>query len=197
MRILSLALALLPIAGLAEIREWRIDTSHSAAHFSVRHMMVSNVRGQLGNITGTVKYDPADPVTAVVNARIEASTIDTRQAKRDAHLRNPDFLDVEKFPAITFQSKRVEAVQPGSLKIIGDLTIRDVTREVTLLVDGPSAPLAAGRGGMRSGATATTTISRKNFGITWNRAMETGGAVVGDEVKITVDIEFVEDKPTS
>ena len=114
MRPFRLLFVLLPVTGLAQIRDWRIDSAHSGAHFSVRHMMVSNVRGQLGKITGTIKYDPADARTATVEARIDVAGIDTREPKRDAHLRSPDFFDVEKFPAITFRSKRVEPGASGA-----------------------------------------------------------------------------------
>jgi polyisoprenoid-binding protein YceI len=196
MQKLALFVALLPIAAAAQVREWRIDPAHSAANFSVRHMMVTNVRGQLGKIKGTAKFDPADPRTGSVEGMIDAAGIDTREPKRDAHLRSPDFLDTQKYPTITFKSKRVEVVRPGALKVVGDLTIRDVTKEVSLNVEGPAPPVA-GRGGARSGLTATTTISRKDFGITWNRLIEAGGVTVGDEVNITIDLELIESKPTS
>jgi polyisoprenoid-binding protein YceI len=195
MRPFRLLLLLLPAAGLAQIREWRIDSAHSGAHFSVRHMMVSYVRGQLGKINGAIKYDPADARTATVEARIDVAGIDTREPKRDAHLRSPDFFDVEKFPAITFRSKRVEPASAGGWRVIGDLTIRDVTREVTLQVDGPTPPIKDPRVGLRAGATATTSINRKDFGITWNRVIEAGGVSVADTVNVTIDLEFVEAKP--
>lgn len=189
-------LLLFPLAVSGQTRQWRIDGAHSGAHFSVRHMMVSNVRGQLGKINGTIQYDPADPRTATVEARIDVAGIDTREPKRDAHLRGPDFFEVEKFPVITFRSKRVEPAGAGSLRVIGDLTIRDVTKEVTLQVEGPSPPIKDARAGaLRAGATASTSINRKDFGITWNRVIEAGGVSVADTVNITIDLEFVEAKP--
>jgi polyisoprenoid-binding protein YceI len=184
-------LALLALPAFAELQEWRLDSSHSAAHFSVRHMMISNVRGQLGKVTGTVKYDPADPKTASVEATVDPAGIDTRNEKRDAHLKSPDFLDVAKFPTITFKSTKVEPAGDGKLRVTGDLTMHGVTKPVTLMVEGPTGPMKDARGS-RIGATATTTISRKDFGITWNRAIETGGVVVSDEVAITIDAELTQ-----
>jgi polyisoprenoid-binding protein YceI len=154
-------------------------------------MMVSIVRGNLGRVSGTLRYDPADARTASVEATIEAAGIDTRNEKRDTHLRSGDFLDVAQFPQITFKSTKVEPAGQGKLRVTGDLTIRGTTRPVTLMVDGPTPPLRDARGS-RIGASATTAIHRKDFGITWNRAMETGGVVVADEVAITIDAEFTQ-----
>jgi polyisoprenoid-binding protein YceI len=170
---------------------WQVDTAHSGAHFSVRHMMVSNVRGEFGGLRGTVEYDPAAPEKAQVDVTIDAATLDTRQAKRDAHLKNPDFFDVARYPTIAFRSKRVERAGEGKLHVIGDLTLHGVTREVVLQVDGPSPEIKDQRGNLRMGASATTRLNRKDFGMTWNRAMDAGGVVVGDEVQITLDIELV------
>lgn len=180
----------LAAAGLqAEPTNWKIDTSHSAAQFSVKHMMVSTVRGGFETLTGTVVYDQANPGATKVEATVDVSTVDTRNAKRDGHLKSADFFDVEKFPQMTFKSKSVRAVSPGKMKLIGDLTIKGTTKEVTFDVEGPSAPVNTGRG-MKMGAVATTVISRKDFGITWNRAVEAGGVVVGDEVTLTIDIQL-------
>jgi polyisoprenoid-binding protein YceI len=173
----------------AEATNWKIDTSHSAAQFSVKHMMVSTVRGHFGTLTGTAVYDPANPQATKVEAAVDVATIDTRNVKRDAHLKSGDFFDVEKFPQMTFKSKSVRALAPGKMQLIGDLTIRGTTKEVTFEVEGPTAPVNTGRG-MKMGAVAATTINRKDFGITWNRAIETGGAVVGDEVTLTIDIQL-------
>jgi polyisoprenoid-binding protein YceI len=174
---------------MAQVTNWKIDSAHSAAHFSVRHMMVTTVRGTFGKMTGTVQFDPKDWSKTVVDATIDVTTVNTNEPKRDAHLKSPDFFDVEKFPTMTFKSKSVSAVAPGKLKMTGDLTIHGTTRTVTWDVEGPSPELNTGRG-FKSGASATTKISRKDFGMTWNRAIEAGGVAVGDEVNITVDVEL-------
>jgi polyisoprenoid-binding protein YceI len=178
-------------APLLPAATWQIDTAHSAAQFAVRHMMISTVRGEFGGIKGTVDYDPANPASARIDVTIDVSTVTTREPKRDSHLKSPDFFDVGKFPTMTFQSKRVEAAGAGKLKVIGDLTMHGVTREVVLDVEGPSAEMKDARGGSRLGASATTKISRKDFGMTWNRAVETGGVVVSDEIAVTLDVELV------
>jgi polyisoprenoid-binding protein YceI len=179
-----------PLAGAT----WQIDSSHSSAQFAVRHMMVSNVRGEFSGVRGTVESDPATPAQSKIDVTIDATTVNTREAKRDAHLKTADFLDVEKHPAMTFRSKRVEPAGPGKLKVTGDLTLRGTTREVVLDVEGPSAPVTM-RGTQRTGASATTRISRSDFGLTWNRAIEAGGVVVGDEVTITLDVELTTSAP--
>ena len=188
--ILSVALtATLP--GLAQVSDWQIDSAHTAAQFSVRHMMVSNVRGQFGKTTGSAQFDPKDPTKATIEVTVDVASIDTREPKRDAHLKSADFFDVQKFPVMTFKSKRAEASGAGRLKLVGDLTMHGVTREVTLDVEGPTPEMKDARGGGRIGAVATARISRKEFGMTWNRAIEAGGMVVGDEVAITIDVELV------
>lgn len=169
---------------------YEIDSTHSSVHFSVRHMMLSNVRGEFTKVAGTIRYDPENPASSSVEAKIDVSSINTRDAQRDTHLKSPDFLEAEKYPEITFKSRRVE-VQNGGGKVIGDLTIHGVTREVTLDVEGPTEELKDPWGFQRVGGSATTKISRKDFGMTWGPALETGGLVVGDEVKITIDIEAV------
>lgn len=169
---------------------WTIDTSHTSAHFTVRHMLVSTVPGQLGPVVGWVRYDGKDPNSIAVNVAIDVTNINTQNAGRDRHLRSDDFLLVEQHPDITFVSKRVENVQPGSFKLVGDLTIRGTTKEVVLDVDGPHGPVQ--RASNRPpvvGATATTTINRKDYGVKYNSLIEAGGAVVSDEVKITINIE--------
>jgi polyisoprenoid-binding protein YceI len=181
--------AVLP--GFAQVSGWQIDSAHTAAQFSVRHMMVSNVRGQFGKTTGGARFDPKDPAKATVEASVDVASIDTREPRRDAHLKSADFFDVQKFPAMTFRSKRVEAAGAGRLKLVGDLTMHGVTREVTLDVEGPTPEIKDARGGGRIGAVATARISRKEFGMSWNRAIEAGGVVVGDEVAITIDVELV------
>ena len=173
------------------VATYTIDPAHSSAHFKVRHMMISNVRGEFGKVAGTVRFDPAHPEASEVVAEIDASTINTREPQRDAHLRSADFLDAANYPAIRFQSKKVERVGPGNYRVTGDLTIRGVSREVVLTVDGPTPESKDPWGMTRSGAEATTTIRRKDFGLTWNQALETGGVLVGDEVEIGIDVELV------
>ena len=182
-------LATLP--GFAQVSDWQIDSAHSATQFSVRHMMVSNVRGQFGKTTGSARFDPKDPTKATLEVSVDVASIDTREPKRDAHLKGADFFDAQKFPVITFRSKRVEAAGAGRLKLVGDLTMHGVTREVTLDVEGPTPELKDAKGGGRIGAVATARISRKEFGMTWNRAIEAGGVAVSDEVAITIDVELV------
>lgn len=170
---------------------YTIDPAHSGAHFTVRHMMITNVRGGFHNVKGTVVYDPENPSNSSVHAEIDAATIDTREAQRDAHLRSADFLDVEKFPTITFRSTQVAAGGEGEWKVTGDLTIHGVTRPVTLHVEGPAAEGKDPWGNIRSGASATTKIKRSDFGLTWNTALETGGFLVGDELKIELELALV------
>lgn len=167
--------------------QWRIDGSHSAANFSVRHLMVSTVRGQLGRITGTLEYDGKDVRSIKADVSIDINGINTQNEGRDKHLRSPDFFDVPNHPNITFVSKRVEPAGDGQFKLIGDLTIRGNTKEVALDVDGPS-PIVKGPRGLVIGASATTKIKRLEYGLKYNNMVE-AGPVVGDEVTITIDIE--------
>ncbi|MHB1795040.1 MAG: YceI family protein [Acidobacteriaceae bacterium] len=169
---------------------YAIDPAHSSVHFSVRHLMVSNVRGEFTKVSGTVNFDPEKPETSTIEATIDATSISTRDPQRDGHLKSPDFLDTEKFPAIAFRSKKVEIVSGGG-KVTGDLTIHGVTREIVLDVEGPTPEIKDPWGKQRIGASATAKLSRKDFGLTWNAALETGGVMVGDEVKITLDVEVV------
>ncbi|HEY3381734.1 MAG TPA: YceI family protein [Vicinamibacterales bacterium] len=170
---------------------WQVDTPHTAAQFSVRHMMVSNVRGEFTKTTGTVQWDGKDFSTAVVDVTIDAASISTREPRRDAHLKSADFFDVEKYPTLTFKSTKIEPAGPGKLRMAGNLTIRGVTKPVVFAVEGPTPPVKDPMGVQRVGASASTTINRKDFGVSFNAALETGGVVVGDEVAITVDIELV------
>jgi len=172
---------------------WELDTAHTGVHFKVRHLMVSYVRGDFEKISGRIVYDEKDISRSSADITIEAASINTRVAKRDDHLRSPDFLDAAKYPVITFKSKRVEKAGDGRLKMTGDLTIRGVTREVVLDVQGPAPPIKDLEGKTRVGGSATTKIDRKDFGLTWNKAIESGGVVVGDEVEITIDVEVVKD----
>jgi polyisoprenoid-binding protein YceI len=169
---------------------WNIDPSHSNAQFSVRHLMISNVKGEFTRVSGKVRLDRNNPQSLFAEATIDVSTINTREPDRDNHLKSPDFFDVAKHPTITFKS--IEAINgPDGFKLTGDLTIHGVTREVTLDVEGPTPPTKDPWGFIRVGAAATTKINRKDFGLTWNQALETGGVLVGDDVKITVDVELV------
>jgi polyisoprenoid-binding protein YceI len=174
----------------AQPAQWKIDPGHSVAHFSVRHMVVANVRGQFDGPVGTATFDPKDPSTLRVEAIIDARTINTHNADRDRDLRGTQFFDVEKHPSIRFASKRVEAGGAGRLRLIGDLTMRGVTREVALDVEGPTPEVLDIWGERRIGATATTTLDRRDFGIVYSRLLEGGGAVIGNEVRITIDIEM-------
>jgi len=170
---------------------YQIDPAHSSAQFSIRHMMISNVRGEFSKLSGTIVYDTEHPEQSSVDVTIDVSSISTREPQRDTHLKSGDFFDAEKFPTITFKSKEVLAAHNGDLKVKGDLTIRGVTREVILDVEGPTPESKDPWGNLRIGASATTKINRKDFGLTWNSTLETGGLLVGDEVKITVDIEAI------
>lgn len=175
----------------AQSASWRIDPLHSAAHFSVRHLMISTVRGDFSGITGAVTYDANAPLTSSVEASIDCNTLTTGVAKRDAEMKGPEFFDVKRYPAMKFKSKRVEVAGTGFLKLTGDLTINATTREVVLQVEGPSAPIRDARGNTKIGMSATTKINRKDFGIVWNEVLDSGGVAVADDVSITLDIELI------
>jgi polyisoprenoid-binding protein YceI len=170
---------------------WNIDPVHSTAEFKVKHMMISNVKGQFTGVKGALTLDPADVSNSRVEATIDAASINTHDPQRDAHLKSADFFDVEKFPVLSFHSTRISPAEPGVLAVEGDLTIHGVTRKVTFDVEGPTQPAKDLWGNTRVGLTAITKINRKDFGLTWNAALETGGILVGDEVTITLDVQFV------
>lgn len=170
---------------------YTIDPAHSSASFTIRHMMIANVRGAFGNVTGTVTYDPDNPTATTIQATIDVSTLDTRDANRDTHLKSPDFLHTEQHPHITFTSKKVERSGDDELKVTGDLTIHGVTKEVVLNVEGPTPEGKDPWGNIRIGASATTKIKRSDFGLTWNAALETGGFLVGDDLKIELEIQLI------
>jgi polyisoprenoid-binding protein YceI len=174
------------------ITTWNIDPVHSTAQFKVKHMMIANVKGEFTGVTGTLKLYPADISQSQVQASIDATTINTREAQRDAHLKSADFFDVETFPILSFKSASISQRGEGELEVAGDLTIHGVTRNVLFDVEGPSAPMKDPWGNTRIGLSATTRINRKDFGLTWNAALETGGILVGDEVTISLDVEFVQ-----
>jgi polyisoprenoid-binding protein YceI len=189
-RILTATL-LLMLPTLAFASTWTIDPAHSSVGFKVRHLMVSNVKGVFGKVTGVVDIDDRDVTKSKASATIETASIDTGLAKRDTHLKSADFLDVAKFPVMTFAATKVVPSGEGKLKVIGDLTLHGVTRSVTLDVEGPSQVAKDPMGNIRRGASAETKINRKDFGLTWNKAMETGGVLVGDEVIISIELEMI------
>ena len=170
---------------------WNIDPVHSAAEFKVKHLMISNVKGQFTAVTGAMILDEADVTKSRIEASIEAASVNTCDAQRDAHLKSADFFDAEKFPTLSFKSTRVTRTADGELAVTGDLNIHGVTREVVFAVEGPTPPAKDPWGNIRVGLSASTKISRKDYGLTWNGALETGGVLVGDEVTITLEVEFV------
>ena len=182
---------LIALPVLAHADNWQIDPAHTNVEFTVRHMMISNVKGQFQKTSGTITTNGNDPTSAQINATIDATSIDTRVEKRAAHLKSPAFLDVDKFPTITFKSTKVEAEGAGKWKVTGDLTLHGVTKPVVLEVESSGTPIADPMGNTRAGASATTKISRKDFGLTWNQPLETGGVMVGDEVAISIDLEAI------
>ena len=170
------------------VSTWNIDPAHSVVEFKVKHMMISNVKGSFSKVTGALALNEADLSQSKVNATIEVASINTQDAQRDAHLKGTDFFDAEQYPTMAFVSTKVD---PAKQTVEGDLTIKGVTQKVTFHVDGPTAPAKDPWGNTRVGVSATTKISRKEFGLTWNAALETGGVLVGDEVTISLDVQFV------
>lgn len=169
---------------------WTIDPTHTEAGFAVKHLMISTVRGRFGDVQGHVTFDPADLSTGSAEVTINATSIDTREPQRDTHLRSADFFDVEQFPTLTFKSRRVQGLKGENFQLVGDLTIKGITREVSLDVESHGLQKDPW-GGERAGFTAKTAINRKDFGLVWNVALETGGIVVGEDVKITLDLELI------
>jgi polyisoprenoid-binding protein YceI len=195
LRLLAALVALVmvgPVPAAAEI--WVIDPAHTVSGFTVRHMMITNVTGVFETTRGTIEYVPGEPTSVKAEITIETKSINTRHGRRDNDLRSDNFLNAERFPVITFKSKRVQNVKAGGFELVGDLTIRDVTREVVLKVEGPTPTIRDPQGNQRVGAAASTTIKRQDWGVSWNRALETGGVLVGDEVKINIEVEAVERK---
>ena len=176
---------------LSQAVTWQIDPDHSSFQFKVRHLMVSNVKGDFTKVKGAVTMDDKDISNLNVELTIDAASVNTGHAQRDEHLRASDFFDVAKYPTIIFVSKKVVKDGPDRLKVIGDLTIHGVTREVTVNVEGPTQEIKDPRGNFRRGAAGTARINRKDFGLIWNRALETGGVVVGEDVDIFVEIELI------
>jgi polyisoprenoid-binding protein YceI len=179
------------VAPQTSTTAWNIDPAHSVAEFKVKHMMISNVKGQFSKVSGVLTLDESDLAKSRVEATIEASSIQTRDDQRDAHLKSADFFDVEKFPTLHFKSTGISVVRDGELAVEGDLTIRGVTHKVRFAVEGPTPPTKDPWGGTRVAVSAVTKINRKDFGLTWNAALETGGIMVGEEVTINLEAEFV------
>ena len=177
--------------ALGQAATWQIDPDHSSFQFKVRHLMVSNVKGDFTKVKGAVTMDDKDLTNLNVELTIDAASVNTGHAKRDEHLRAADFFDVAKYPTITFVSKKVMRDGPDRLKVTGDLTMHGVTREMTVNVEGPTQEVKDPGGNFRRGATGTAKINRKDFGLTWNRALETGGVVVGEDVDIFIEIELI------
>jgi polyisoprenoid-binding protein YceI len=191
--VVSAICLLASVSALAQTSTWNIDPAHSTAQFTVRHLGISNVTGSFTKVTGSVTLDDKDITQSQVSAAIDVSSVDTRVEMRDKDLRSPNFFDVEKYPTIEFKSKRIVS-NNGKLQLIGDLTIHGTTREVTLDVDGPTPEMTDPWGNSRRGISATTTINRKDFNLTYNNLLKTGEAVVGDIVKIQIDAEMVKKK---
>lgn len=182
-------------SSFASATPWVIDDGHSKALFTVKHLMVTNVTGKITGIKGLVDIDEKDITKSKLDVTLDAATINTDNEKRDEHLKSPDFLDAKKYPTIKFVSTKIQKGKAGHLNVTGDLTIRDKTKSVVLDVEGPSASIKDPWGNVKRGASATTKISRKDFDVSWNKSLDGGGVVVGDEVKITLEIELNEPKP--
>jgi polyisoprenoid-binding protein YceI len=187
----------LAAASSVQAQTWTIDSSHSAAQFAVRHMMVTTVRGDMGKITGAVSFDPAKPAAGSIEATVDVTGINTREAGRDKHLKSADFFDVEKFPTITFKSKKIDPAAGGGFKVSGDLTMRGVTKEVVLDVEPLRPVIKDQRGASRTGTTATTKLNRQDYGVNWSRALDGGGVVVSDDVSVTIDIQLISAPPAT
>lgn len=190
----ALTLAALQAPALARAATYDIDSSHSSAGFTVRHLAVSNVRGEFGKVTGTVEYDDKDVSKTKIDATIDVSSIDTRDSKRDEHLKSPDFFEVAKYPTITFKSTKVEK-GPKGLKVTGDLTMHGVTHPVVLAVEGPAKEVKDPWGNTRIGAAATTKVARKDYGISFNKTLDSGGLMLGEEVAVAIDVELLKKAP--
>jgi polyisoprenoid-binding protein YceI len=187
-----LALAALPVL-YAQPQTWHIDPQHSSAQFSVRHMMISTVRGQFGGVNGVAVYDPKNLKGSSVEVTIDCSTINTGEPKRDASLKTAEFFDVARYPVMKFKSTKIAAAGAGKLKVTGDLTINAITHQVVLDVEGPTPPIKDTQGRIKIGVNGTTKVSRKEYGILYNPIMESGGVAVSDEVQIVLEIEFIQD----
>lgn len=170
---------------------WKIDPAHSAAEFKVKHMMISNVKGKFSGLSGGLTLTEGDLNASTMEATVPVASLTTGDEQRDAHLKSADFFDAEKYPTLTFKSAQVTPTSPGELEVNGELTMHGVTKTVAFEVEGPSAPAKDPRGNLRVGLSAVTEINRKDFGLAWNAALETGGVMVGEDVTITLDVEFI------
>jgi len=186
---LGLGLVAFARPASANTTTFDIDSSHTSAQFAVKHLVVSTVRGALGQVSGTLQFDASDPAKSTVEATIDTRGVNTNDAKRDEHLRGPDFLDTERYPTVTFKSKSAERTSDGKYKVTGDLTLKGVTKEVVLEVEGATTPIKDPFGNIKLGGVARTKINRQDFGVSWSRTLDGGGLVVGDEVDIVIDIE--------
>ena len=186
-----IALFVLAIPVLTYTATWQMDPDHSSFQFKIRHLTVSNVKGDFSKLKGVVMIDDQDIARLKIEVVIDATSVNTGHAQRDEHLRGPDFFDVTKYPTITFVSKKVIKADTDRLKVVGDLTLHGVTREIMVDVEGPTPEVKDPWGNFRRGATATTKINRRDFGLTWNKVLDTGGLVVGEEVNIYVEVELV------
>jgi polyisoprenoid-binding protein YceI len=175
----------------ASVITWKIDPAHTAAEFKVKHMMIANVKGSIKGITGDLTEHTTDASLSSIEATLDVSTLNTGEPDRDKHLKSADFFELEKYPTITFKSTTVKRKGPDEYAVTGDLTIHGVSRPATLAVEGPTQPHKDPWGNIRIGLSATTKINRKDFGLTWNAALETGGILVGEEVHITIEAEFI------
>ena len=189
--VVAILLAAMAWQASAASTTWKIDPAHTAAQFAVKHLMISTVRGEFKSVNGTVVWDDQDVTKSTVDVTIDAKTVNTGEPQRDQDLRSDKFFDTEKFPSMTFKSKKVESAGGGKLKVTGDLTIHGITKEVVLEVEGPTAPVKDPWGNTRVAASATTKVNRQDFGVKWNANMDGGGVVVGDTVNITIDMEMV------
>ena len=183
--------ATLAVSSLAATTTWQIDPAHTAAGFSVKHMMIATVRGQFKGVTGTVNWDDQDIGNSVVDVTIDANTVDTGEPKRDADLKSANFFDVAHYPTITFKSTKIERISAAKMKVAGNLTIRGITKPVVLDVEGPSGAVKDPWGNTRVALNATTTVNRMDYGVKWNAKMDGGGIVVGDDVNINIDLEMI------
>jgi len=179
-------------ASPASLITWKLDPAHSGAEFKVKHMMISNVKGSFSGLTGTLTEHTIDSSLSSIEASIDVATVSTGDAQRDGHLKTADFFDVEKFPTMSFKSTTVKPKGAGEYEVTGDLTLHGVTKPVTFAVEGPSAPGKDPWGNTRIGLSATTKINRKDFGLNWNAALETGGILVGEDVQVTLDVQFIQ-----
>lgn len=188
--IFTALLTLAAVAASAQVSKWQIDPAHSEADFTVKHMGISNVHGRFGNVNGSLKLDEKDITRSSVDATVDITTVDTGVDQRDQHLKSPDFFDSAKYPQMTFVGKNLTNSN-GQLQLIGDLTMHGVTKPVTLALEGPSKEQADPYGKIRRAFSATTMIHRQDYGLIWNGNLKSGDAVVGDDVKVELDIELI------